>query len=734
MKNIHSQVPSYEMMEPYVEAKFRLTLLKGKEPIKKGWPQTTRAADDVLAEAKQRECNVGVVLDSKHLIIDVDPRNYEKGQDSLDKLCKDLGLTRQELFNCPYVETGGGGFHLYFSKPVDLEIVSKLNDYPGIDFKTAGGQVVAAGSIHPDTTKYYKSDFTKKLSDISEAPKAILDILSSNLKTGQVLVSPSQSKTLKTILASIDPGEITPLQLEGALDYLPVVNYQSNDSWFNLMASCHYLTNGHGIDVFTQWSISDPAYRNDANKIKKRWNSLGKDHPNKIKGGFLYNEVKQYNGHIPHSRAEDDFDVVWHPSEPLNQAADLERTKSGQLKNHFPNCLKLISHLNPYILGLTFNEFDRDIYLIKPNLPSVEQKPCVLTEDIVRYIREVLVDHTGVDWSKDSVYEAIYTIALRNKQHPVKRYLTNLMWDKKPRLDTLLINYAGAKDDEYTRQIAAKVMIAAVKRIKQPGCKFDNVLVLEGKQGYGKSSFVKELLPHEDWFSDAPLNSLENKDTILSLQGRWLLELGEMSVLSKADNEALKSFISRTADIIRRPYERRAEKIPRQFILIGTTNQSTYLKDPTGNRRFWPIAVKEIDLEALKKDRDQLWAEAVVREGSGESLTLPPELWQLANQVQLSRLEEDPWCDAIQEQLDHFDADIYTDFSEQYIAKQNNNTPIKKIHSTFLLTHILRISPDKQNPFMLKRLKNVMDSIGWEYKDNVRVDGKQGKGYQRRDS
>lgn len=325
--------------------------------------------------------------------------------------------------------------------------------------------------------------------------------------------------------------------------------------------------------------------------------------------------------------------------------------------------------------------------------------------------------------------EAVLSVVRENPFHPVRNYLDSLKWDGVPRIDTLFIKYAGAKDTAYVRAIGAKALIAAVRRVRQPGCKFDNVVVLESpEQGRGKSTFIKLLAPNEDWFAESgTLNNVESKDAPLALEGKWIIEMGEMSGLSKTAVESMKAFVSCAVDRIRRPYGRLVEDLPRQCIFMGTTNRDDYLKDPTGNRRFWPVLVGTsdlLDLDGLVADRDQLWAEAAVREAAGESLFLPQELWSEAAVEQLERVTEDPWADVLRNYLDEPCSD---DFDEP-------DMPIDKVHSATLLSHALGIRPSDQTAADSQRLKQVMTrTLGWVHKKNLRAgpEGKQGRGYER---
>jgi len=183
-----------------------------------------------------------------------------------------------------------------------------------------------------------------------------------------------------------------------------------------------------------------------------------------------------------------------------------------------------------------------------------------------------------------------------------------------PRLNTWLIDWAKAEDTPYTRAVSAKPLLAAVRRVRRPGTKFDEMLVLEAPQGYNRSSALRILAVNDDWFTDdIPLNA-DSKVVIERLSGKWIAEASELKGMRRGDVEHLKAMLSRQVDRARLAYDRTPTEYPRQSIFIGTTNSATYLRDMTGDRRYWPVAVERFDLEALKANRDQLWAEAAHRE------------------------------------------------------------------------------------------------------------------------
>jgi hypothetical protein len=236
--------------------------------------------------------------------------------------------------------------------------------------------------------------------------------------------------------------------------------------------------------------------------------------------------------------------------------------------------------------------------------------------------------------------------------HPVRDYLDALEWDGAPRVDRWLETYCGAADSEYTRAVGALVLVAAVRRVRQPGCKFDELLVLESdRQGLGKSSALRALCPLDSWFSDDLPLSVDAKQTIERTSGKWIVEAAELAGLHKSQVEQLKAMLSRQVDgPARMAYARLAVEAPRQFIMIGTTNSYRYLKDGH-NRRFWPVRVERFDLAKLAKDRNQLWAEAARREADGESIRLAPSLYPLAELQQERRRAVDPWESSLDERL-----------------------------------------------------------------------------------
>lgn len=257
----------------------------------------------------------------------------------------------------------------------------------------------------------------------------------------------------------------------------------------------------------------------------------------------------------------------------------------------------------------------------------------------------------GREPSKDNIFDALALIGERRAYHPVHDYLARVKWDGKPRIDTWLVDYFGAEDSALNRAFGRKILCAAVRRVRHPGCKFDHMLVVEGPQGIGKSSAILALCHDSDWFTDQLEIGADAKVTIEKTAGHWILEMPELDGLSRRDTNRVKSFIPTQKDIARLSYGRFTTRRKRQFVLFGTTNESRYLTDTTGNRRFWIVRATAADPAGIAAARDQLWAEAAERE-AGEDISLrDPALRNAAAGVARESSDFGPWAELLGERI-----------------------------------------------------------------------------------
>ncbi len=316
--------------------------------------------------------------------------------------------------------------------------------------------------------------------------------------------------------------------------------------------------------------------------------------------------------------------------------------RSTVLKNNLHN-ITLILQNDPLLQNIVFNQ----------QLDGMEIKGAVPWQHPSKYWRDAddaqlisYVDSHYGTFSQRNYQIAVTKVSDDRSYHPIREYLDALPeWDKIPRVDTLLIDYLGAEDNAYVRAVTRKTLCAAVRRVQEPGVKFDTMLVLNGPQGIGKSTLISRLAG--EWFSDSlNLGDTKDKTAAEKLQGYWILEIGELAGLRKAEVETLRSFLSRQNDIYRAAFGRRATPHPRQCIFFGTTNaESGYLRDTTGNRRFWPVKTpgggSKHSWDITAEEIEQIWAEVLVYVKAGEKLHLAADIESLAKEEQREALESD---------------------------------------------------------------------------------------------
>jgi predicted P-loop ATPase len=273
------------------------------------------------------------------------------------------------------------------------------------------------------------------------------------------------------------------------------------------------------------------------------------------------------------------------------------------------------------------------------------------SDTVLLALRALFVSEYSLQPTSDGMKEAVEFLAAQNAYCPITDYLDDLPpWDGVERLPLWLHEHFGVEDDELHRQFAKLTLMAAVKRVLEPGCKFDNVLVLEGMEGLNKSSALK-IMAGEEFFSDQEILRLDDVKLIEQLEGHWINECAELKGVKKVDNDHIKTILSRQVDRGRRAWGRYTDKVPRKGIIIGTSNDDAYLTGESGElRRWWPARIRKMcDIEALAECRDALWAEALHYVRRGDSLILPERLWSVAKEAQKSRMSDStPWDEDIE--------------------------------------------------------------------------------------
>lgn len=324
--------------------------------------------------------------------------------------------------------------------------------------------------------------------------------------------------------------------------------------------------------------------------------------------------------------------------------------------------------------------------------------------------------------AKGKVDDAIAFVQEKHSFHPVRDYLNGLKWDGVERLDTLFIDYLGAEDTPYNRAVARKICAAAVARVYEPGCKMDYMPVLVGKQGIGKSHILSTL--GGEWFSDS-ITNIAGKEGYEALHGSWIVEWAELSAARKADIESMKQFISKRDDRYRRAYARRVTDNPRQCVFIGTTNDDEFLRDYTGNRRFWPVQTNENArtksiFKDLPEERDQIWAEAVVKYRLGEQLYMEPELEKEVLSVQEEHTYRSVREDIVRDYLDRKLPDGWKNMdlpSRVMWLKDSDNEGTETRECVSLLEIWCEVFEGNRLNFTnsdQREMKAIMEHIGWE--------------------
>ena len=365
---------------------------------------------------------------------------------------------------------------------------------------------------------------------------------------------------------------------------------------------------------------------------------------------------------------------------------------------------------------IAFDEFRQEVVVLRPapwdDADVDHPRPWEDGDDI--RLAEWL-QHREVNVAPLVVGRSVGAVAREHRIHPVRSYLDTLQWDGTPRLETWTSRYLGAEPTDLIHAMGSLWLISAVARIYRPGVKADHMLILEGEQGARKSTALK-ILAGEDWFTDE-LPDLGSKDAAIHMQGVWIVEIAELDAIGRAEVSRIKAFLTRTTDRFRPPYGRHTVEIKRQCIFAGTVNPDTYLRDETGNRRFWPIRCGAIDIDALARDRDQLWAEAVARFKDGAIWWIEDkELLKSARDEQDKRYQSDAWDALIDRWLTHEIRSVnrgYAGFDDWQDEEIERVEPLRDVSVGEILAEAIGIEPARWTKPDQMRVGSWLTSRNW---------------------
>jgi len=668
---------------------------RGKSPRDAQWRRRMYTLEEI-AQWGRAGGNVGFRIPADWMVFDYDPRNVPEGRDVLEEFRMFYGV---DLTTFPRVRTGSGGLHAYGRIPMGVRLRNALDEFPGIEFKTLGRQVVAPGSIHP-CGEYYEWLDGPVLKDAPEWPAVLLD-------------------AIKRVVTTIGghQEEIPLAEAEALLGRLDATEFQEHDRWLELMMAFHSATGGvpEAREIFAEWSTQDAAYADHGPIIRQRWDTL-RAREGGVTVGTLYHRVLEKHGSVPPAPPEAVFSAVGGGE----YIPHFEMGKDGP-KRIRKNVREALAALR-LDLDMGLDEFKNRIMMRGPCecLSAFPGIGCIWDDDVAHALQSVFLDKMLLDVSLDMVRGEVRAMALQNRFNELLEYFDSLKWDGKQRMDRWLTSYAGTPENAYTRAVGRLLLLGAVGRAYHPGIKFDTTVILEGRQGVGKSRLLRIL--GGQWTLEG-LSAKLDKDDVMRMQGHLIVELGEITALRNSELNDLKHFLSTEEDCVRPPYGTEPKVFRRRAIFVGTTNDSAYLKDMTGNRRFLPIKVTHVDHHAVEADRDQLWAEAIhewrsliekQRSRSAplhEALYLPERLWDVAAEEQEARRTEDPWEIFLRDYLDKT--------TDQVLTTQT------------LLGEVCGLGVRQQTSAReIQRLGRIMTMFGWE-KGKFRVNGRPVSGFRR---
>lgn len=575
-----------------------------------------------------------VILKPDYIVIDVDVKNGVDGKSSLNDMS---GYYDFDFYNnsAIIVNSANNGLHLYYKLPEKYKIKSlrkALKSFIGVEFLvhkiTMPNSKLANG-------KTYK--FVKKTTNFMELPINLLDDLEVKTKPSELLLNSSITqndhkidlKRFEVILSkqnSIHEGS------------------RSNEIYsLACLAKEHGLTKSTAIKILTEFNNKKihPSLEQEELEIT-------------VTNAYNYSQTKTATKSIKtvFPQLSTNSDQLKNMDSDNWQNNDSWREKLYLVQKGTVISTHKFVNKNIKLFLENLDEFKNQIKLDEQTQKIIyKRKP--LSDDNILEIREYLTNTEAFDPSLNSIHEAVRTVALQNKFHPVKDYFNSLpKWDNTKRLSRFFPDYCGSEDNSYTQELGELIFTAIVTRTFNAGCVFDFMPVLVGEQNRGKSLVTKYLAIKPEWYTDS-IGNINNGDYIYQIMGKLVVECAELIIFDRASDNEIKAFVSRTSDEKRLAYQRIRTEIPRQFILIGTSNNTHFLRDPTGSRRFLPIEIKGgFRGENYQKQLPLFYSEALHYYKQKRPLKLlKSESLKILNKERDERYEQDPFSSKISEWL-----------------------------------------------------------------------------------
>lgn len=623
-----SEYPSmYDAAIEYAKKGFAVFPLKYRDKV----PLTRNGCKDATTDAAQIKAwwqkypnaNIGLATGSVSqnvFVIDLDI-DEDRGIDGYHSL-EDWQREHGDFPETWTAITGRGGYHLYYRG--NGKIKNRAGIIDGVDIRGNGGYVVAPPSIHKNGNRY-EWEYSPDEFEIAKADNNVEYFLShDDQKHGTAFTMPN-------IVAAGQRNQMLfrfacMMQAKGASDQsVFAATMAENES-----------------------SCSPPLTEQEVRIIVSSATKYDKGKPIHIDSeGVATRENKD--------------DVIGNPEWVLN-FLDCNHDKDGNIKSvkQFVHNFEIVMDKDDRFAGkIRFNEFAQQLYLCG-NVPWEKEDNCRAwsSHDDSALFSLIQADY-GLK-SRQDFADALKNVSMRNKFHPVRELLDSLTWDGKEHIRSLLPEYLGAEDSDYTYQVMRLWMLGAVSRVYKPGSKFDYTIILQGSQGIGKSTFLKLMALDDSWFNDS-LDSLDSDKAVQSLTGSWIIELAELKSLARTAGgvESVKRFLTATQDKYRIPYERRADTFYRQCVFAGTTNKDDFLQDETGNRRFLIVRTgvkkpsKSLFVPEIMDTIKQAWAVVVnIWKNEKPQLLLPESCMQEAKELQEANMADDGKRGIIQEYLE----------------------------------------------------------------------------------